>query len=275
MHKFALFNNEILPAQNIKINAISSAGLYGKGVFTTIAIYNSKPFLWEKHWKRLNENSGKIGVDLSEFTEHKIYESLQQLIEQNNIINGRCRITFFDESSSTIWQTSSKDKTSILIQTADLHKQNKELSVYVSSISINSHSPLAGIKSCNYMENILALKEAKKYGFDEAIRYNERSDVTSFCMGNIFWLQFDDEKLYTPSLKTGCLAGTTRELIIDNFEVQEVEININSFYGLAETIFITSSGRGVQRVTKIDGEKINLRDHKILNLIEKKIADNH
>ena len=61
-------------------------------------------------------------------------------------------------------------------------------------------------------------------------------------MGNIFWLQFDNERLYTPSLKTGCLAGTTRELIIENFEVEEVEINVNLFFGLAETIFFTSSG---------------------------------
>jgi branched-subunit amino acid aminotransferase/4-amino-4-deoxychorismate lyase len=31
----------------------SNAFLYGKGVFTTVAIFGGKPFLWEKHWRRL------------------------------------------------------------------------------------------------------------------------------------------------------------------------------------------------------------------------------
>lgn len=271
MHKFASFNHEVLSAKVININALSSASLYGKGVFTTLAIYNSKPFLWEKHWKRLNDNSQTLNIDLSEFTERKVHESLNQIIEKNDIKDARCRLTFFDESSSNIWQISSKNKTSLLIQTADLRENKEEISVYVSPYPVNSHSPLAGIKSCNYLENILALQEAKHYGSDEAIRYNEDNDVVSFCMANIFWLEYDDERLYTPSLETGCLAGTTRELILENFEILEVKRNINTLFRDAEAIFMTSSGAGIVQVADFDGSKLNTEPHKLTKFIQSEI----
>ncbi len=271
MHKFVSFNHEIVSANNIKINALSSAGLYGIGVFTTIAIYNSKPFLWEKHWRRLNDNAQKLGIDISKFDEQKVRNSLSSIIKKNEVKNARCRLTFFDESSSMLWDTSDRDKTSLLIQTADQHKKVEELSVYISAVSINTRSPLNGIKSCNYLENILALQEAKKYDFDEGIRCNEKGEVVSFCMGNVFWLEFNDEKIYTPSLETGCLAGTTREFIIENFEVMEIEKDISEFLRNVETVLITSSGIGVAQLTDLDGRKINSDPHKLTKFIQSKL----
>lgn len=270
MHKFASFNHKILPTNHININAISSASLYGKGIFTTLTIYNSKPFLWEKHWRRLNDNAEKLGVDLSEFNEQKVYNSLENIIEKNNISNGRCRITFFDESSSKIWQTSKINKTSFLIQTANLRKIKQNISITISPFLINSTSPLAGIKSCNYLENILALEDAKKDGFDEAIRINERNEVVSGCLANIFWIDFDKDKLFTPSLETGCLAGTMREFILEKLRVIEIKKDINELLRDAEYIFLTSSGNNVIQVSNVINEiKFTDKLHELTRIIEK------
>ena len=97
MHTSVLFNHQILPAEKTSISALSSAALYGRGVFTSLAIYNSKPFLWEKHWRRLRENSAKIGIDLRRFDEETVKTSLSRLILHNNLETGRARLTFFDE----------------------------------------------------------------------------------------------------------------------------------------------------------------------------------
>ena len=66
----------------------------------------------------------------------------------------------------------------------------------------------------------MALENAKAKGFDEAIRLNERGEVASACMANVFWIK--DKKLFTPDLETGCLAGTTREFIIETAEKKGV-----------------------------------------------------
>ncbi|MGI8543164.1 MAG: aminotransferase class IV [Aridibacter sp.] len=252
MHKFASFNHKILPADNININAISSASLYGKGIFTTFSIHNSKPFLWKKHWRRLNENAETLNINLSHFSEKKVYESLERIIKKNNLRNARCRITFFDESLSKIWQTSNENQTSLLIQTADLRESKENISLTISPFPINSKSPITGVKSCNYLENLLAFENAGSNGFDEAIRLNERGEITSACMANIFWLK--GETLFTPSLKTGCLAGTTREYIMEKQNVFEVEESLEVL-DKAEIIFLSSSGIGITQIGKFQAKE--------------------
>jgi len=245
MHKFASFNHEILPSDKPTLKAISSSSLYGKGVFTTLAVYDSKPFLWEKHWRRLKADAEMVGIDLSDFNKEKVAESLKHIIAKNSVLNGRCRISFFDESASKIWHGNFSKKTSLLIQTADAHEPKENISISVSPFRVNSSSPLAGVKSCNYLENLLAIEDAFANGFDEAIRLNEKGEITSACMANIFWLK--DEELFTPNLKTGCISGTTREFILENREVHEVAESLHAIENV-DAIFLTSSGIGVTQV---------------------------
>ena len=250
MHDFVSFNHRILPASEINLNALSSAALYGSGIFTTLAIYDKKPFLWEKHWRRLGANAAKVGIDLSKFSETAVKNSLAEIINQNKTKNARARITFFDESPSKIWAFDAEHKTSLLIQTADLKQIKENLTLTVSPFLINSTSPLAGVKSCNYLENILALEEAKKRNFDEAIRINERGEIVSACMANIFWQA--GGKLFTPSLATGCLAGTTREFFMEKREVFEVKESLETLQN-ADAIFLTSAGIGILKRMKDEG----------------------
>jgi branched-subunit amino acid aminotransferase/4-amino-4-deoxychorismate lyase len=238
MHKFVSFNQNILAAEDTNISAISSASLYGKGIFTTLSIHHGKPFLWEKHWRRLADNAEKLDIILPD---KAIFEAeMFKIINANKISTGRMRVSVFDESLTKIWSSNLLPKTSILITTGNL-RTISDVKLSVSPYAIHSTSPLANIKSCNYLEQVLALEDANKNGFDEAIRLNERGEIVSACMANIFWVQ--DLKLYTPSLKTGCLAGITRELIIENFEVFETEQSFAC--SELQEIFLTSSGIGV------------------------------
>ncbi|MEP7075142.1 MAG: aminotransferase class IV [Acidobacteriota bacterium] len=258
------FNSGVVSPPATSINAIASAALYGKGIFTTIAIVNGKPFLWEKHWRRLIENADRLSIDLSAFSDVSTRTALDEIVTKNGVSDGRARITFFDESSSSIWRFEEKRKSSLLIVTADRRAVTDDLKITISDSRISSTSFLAGIKSCNYLENILAIDNAKEHGFNEAIRLNERGVVVSGCMANVFWLK--DGRLFTPSLKTGCLRGTTREFILENLECDEVGFSEEEIRQ-AEAIFLTSAGLGVAQVSELNGEKFQAGDHPILNLI--------
>ncbi len=251
-HKKIFFNNRILSAENISLSAISSAALYGKGVFTTLAIYQSKPFLWEKHWERLTENADKIGIDLSGFSEQSVKSSLLSIILKNEIINARARMTFFDESAGGIWNFETNKKTSLLITTGDLRTNSENFRLTISPFRVNSTSPLVGVKSCNYLENILAFDDAKAKGFDEAVRLNERGEIVSVCLANIFWIK--NKKIFTPDLETGCLKGTTRSLIVENFPVEQTKVKLAGLNS-AETVFLTSSGIGILKIAEIGKAK--------------------
>lgn len=253
MHPFVSFNRQIRRAENASIPAASAAALYGKGVFTTIAVRDGQPFLWEKHWRRLRRNAESLQIDLTEFDEKSIKTALAEIIKTNKFTNGRARITFFDESSSNIWNLAFGKRTSFLITTADSQPIPENLRLTVSPFRVNSASPLAGVKSCNYLEKILALSAAKKRGFDEAVQINERGAVASACLANIFWL--NGKELFTPPLAAGCLAGTTREFLLEkagNFQCSQVESDLQSLRN-ADAIFLTSAGINIAQVAEFDG----------------------
>jgi branched-subunit amino acid aminotransferase/4-amino-4-deoxychorismate lyase len=252
MNPHISFNFHILPAEKTFISAVSSAALYGKGVFTTLAVYDLKPFLWEKHWRRLSDNSAQTGLDLSGFHEKTVEHALAELVLLNNLKTGRARLTFFDESAGGIWNLKEKKQTSLLITTADFRAAKDEYLLTVSPYPVNSKSPLAGVKSCNYLENLLVLEEAQNGGFDEAVRVNERGEIVSAAMANIFWTS--GEKIFTPALETGCLAGTTREFLLENLDVSETQSNIETL-AAADEIFLTSAGIGIRAASFENSEK--------------------
>ena len=208
-----------------------------------------------------------MNIDLSSFNEENLQNYLLQILKKNKVADGRSRITFFDESSSLIWKINSKNKTSLLVQTADFQQKNENLRLTISPFQINSKSPLVNIKSCNYLEKLLALQEAKKRNFDEAICLNENGKITSACMANVFWLK--DERLFTPSLKTGCLNGTTRQFILEKRKVSEVEETIKSLKN-ADAIFLTSSGIGVSQVKGFQNRTFSHTFNELMSLISRK-----
>lgn len=231
---------------------LSSFELYGKGIFTTIAIRDGEPLHWEKHWRRLKENAAKLSIDIYQFSKESTLSNLREKLAGRS--EGRARLSFLDSSPSSIWSSEAVGETRLQIIVGEHRNIPEHFKITISPHRVNTTSPLAGIKSCNYLEHLLAHEEAASRGFHEAVRINERGEITSGCMSNIFWRS--EGKLFTPSLKTGCLAGTTREHILETFECEEVEAEIAELL-TAEAIYLTSAGLGITAVNDLDGRKID------------------
>lgn len=242
----------------------SSFELYGKGVFTTVAIRSMESLFWDKHWRRLSRGATKIGLDLSAHSGIATETVLNNSIGASGIVDGRARITMTDGRPGEIWPGSEPEQnTSLHIIVGENRPVSSPFKLTTSPYPINSRSPLAGVKSCNYLENILAIKEAKERGFHEGVRLNERGHITGGCMSNVFWLK--SERLYTPALSTGCLPGTTREYVLENVECDEVEAGIDEIEA-ASAVFLTSAGLGVVEVAEFDERPLAQRDHPIVQL---------
>lgn len=238
--------------------------LYGTGVFTTLATVDGQPFLWDKHWHRLTANATTLGIDLSTHSKESVQAALLESIAESGITEGRARVTLSDESPSRIWSSDEDEKqTGLSIIVAERRPVPDKFRLTVSPHHISTTSPLAGIKSCNYLDHLLACEQATNLGFHEAIRLNERDEIVSACMANVFWET--DGELFTPSLKTGCLPGTTREYILENFECKEVEKGIEELEGV-ERIFLTSAGIGIVNVAHFNDRELIRSAHPICEL---------
>ena len=257
MHPVIYLNKSMVEATKARVAPVSSAMLYGRGVFTTLAIYNSQPFLWFKHCQRLATHAKKLDIDHTGCTEKNVGEAVRKLIAVNQVKEGRARVILLARHGRDIWKmrVPGAKKTDLLIMTGDIQKiPQTGLSLAVSPYRANTVSPLTGIKSLNYLEHVLAWEEAQSRDFDEAVVLNERGEIVSATTANLFWSK--NGTLHTPTLSTGALAGITRDCVIDIANKHFIPL-LEGIYEMndltdADEIFLTSSSLGVAPVTTFD-----------------------
>ena len=111
----------------------------------------------------------------------------------------------------------------------------------------HTDDPLSRHKTTSYLGNILALKQAKKQGFDEAIFFDEFENLAEGTRTNVFIIY--ENKVLTPPLSAPILPGITRGLLVakksfNNMPIIEEEISKETFLS-AESIFLTNSIGGI------------------------------
>ncbi len=263
MHPVIYLNKVMLEATKARVAPVSSAMLYGRGVFTTVAIYNGKPFLWSQHWDRLKDHAERLNIDCAGANERNVGEAVRKLVAVNQVKEGRARAILLARSGRDVWRATKEStrKPDLLIMTSDAQKiSSAGLSMAVSPYRYNTFSPLVGIKSLNYLEQVLAWEEAQAREFDEAVMLNERGEIVSATTANIFWAK--EGTIHTPALSTGALAGVTRGAVIELAAKQFIPL-IEGVYDLADLteadeIFLTSASYGIAPVTTFDFRRYSI-----------------
>ena len=273
MHPVIYLNKSMVEATKARVAPVSSAMLYGRGVFTTLAIYNSEPFRWSKHWQRLTTHARKLDIDHTGCTEKNVGDALRKLITVNQVQEGRARVILLARSGRDIWKTKAPGakKTDLLIMTGEPQTVPQTgLSLAVYPYRINTLSPLAGIKSLNYLDHVLSWEEAQSRDFDEAVVLNERGEIVSATTANLFWAT--NGTIHTPALSTGALAGITRECVIEIANKHFVPL-LEGNYEMpdltdADEIFLASSSLGVAPVTTFDFRRYSVERSQITQIIK-------
>ena len=134
----------------------------------------------------------------------------------------------------------------------------------------NERGAMAGVKTTSYAENVLALDMARERGASEAIFADTRGRVSEGTGSNIFWS--DGERLHTPPLDTGCLAGVTRALLLEQLDIAETHLPVQELPEVSEA-FLASSTRTVQSIARIDGTQLPVVDGPLTAAAAKAMAD--
>lgn len=121
----------------------------------------------------------------------------------------------------------------------------------------NERGAMAGVKTSSYAENVVALLYAHQRAATEAIFANTRGELCEGTGTNIFWT--DGHHIHTPPLASGCLAGITRELLMEQIDVVETTLPITELRDVPE-VFLTSSTRIVQPIGAIDDSTLAVVD---------------
>ena len=138
----------------------------------------------------------------------------------------------------------------------DLYRRG--MAAVFSAVRRNETSPLSGIKSLNYLDNLLAREDARRRGADEAILLNTRGLVAEGSASNVFLVR--GNKLMTPGIQSGALSGITRRAVLElataaGLEAVESEVEPSAFKDAAEA-FLTNSVMEIMPLTRLDDRPV-------------------
>jgi len=262
MEEIVYVNGALVPRQEARISPFDRGFLYGYGLFETMRSYGGGVFRLDRHLARLTRSAEKLGL-ASELDTYELEQSIYQTLKANKLANARIRLTVSaGEGEMTPDPLVPKEPTVLIMAKSyapyPRRKYEEGFKAVVSSIRLNSQSPLSRTKSTNYLNNILARREASAAAVDEALMLNERGFVAEGSTSNIFLVAAG--KLITPSEESGILPGITREVVLElahtlGIEAVEGEIPLADLFQ-AEEAFLTNSLIEVMLLSEVDGKPI-------------------
>jgi 4-amino-4-deoxychorismate lyase len=225
--------------------------IYGEGLFETFRCKSKLPSYYERHIDRMREGARILGIPFPK--DEEIKDGLHKALSDASISDAYVKIGLLSRGSPVFYKEPSGS--SLLVVVRKYQPQKQSINVKVSSYRRNSNSPILRIKSLNYLENILAKREALSSGYDEAIFLNERNELAEGTVTNIFFIK--GKVVCTPSLECGLLSGIIRGVIFQivdefGFELREGRYSLEVLKR-SDGVFLTNSVIGAVAVSSIDG----------------------
>jgi len=244
-------NDELVPIVDSKISVLDHGFTVADGVFETLLVTDGQVFALDRHLTRLSKSAAGLGIVAPDLP--LIASGISQVLEINPKIDfGRIRVTV-TSGSGPLGSDRVSSKPTLVISISDQLPWPASTTVLLVPWTRNENSPLAGLKTTSYGENVFALAAAKKHGFSEAIFCDTSGRLCEGTGSNIFLVE--DEQIFTPSEQSGLLRGVTRDLLIEQardagFVVVERDVDPQELWN-ADEVFITSSTRDIHSVTEL------------------------
>jgi branched-chain amino acid aminotransferase len=229
----------------------------GDGVFETIELRRGRPFALGRHLTRLQRSSTGLGITCP--APGVVREAVDAVASAWGTSPGRLRITVTSGPGPMGSGRTAAAAPTLLVAAGDMRVLEMPTPVVTVPFTRNERGALAGLKTTSYAENVLALARADAAGAGEAIFGNT---VGALCEGtgsNVF--VGIGGSLLTPPLASGCLAGVTRELLLEALEAAGCPALVENVpmdrLVDVEEMFLVSTGRHVQPVSRLDGRALD------------------
>ena len=257
IHPNVFHNDALLPVGKVRLSPGQAGLICGWGIFTTLRISRGEAFAYERHWRRLEKDATLTRLPMP-YTAAKVRVHLHEVIRANQVTEGCARI-YLVYNTVGFWQSDEKQpQVDLIIYSAGLPEHRETVRLALREHGRHATSPLAGVKSISWLNNVWAVSEAAREGFDEVVMLNERGEVAECTSANIFAVK--SEKILTPPLNSGCLEGVTRGILMEiapeaGVSVVEQALRPEDLYS-ADEVFISSTNRNLISAGEIAGNTI-------------------
>ncbi len=261
------FDGEMVPWREAQVHVLTHTLHYGMGVFEGLRAYHAEQgtaiFRLKAHTDRLYRSAHILGMDIP-FEKEALNAAHKAVIRENQLDSAYIRPMCF-YGSEGMGLRADNLKVHTIVAAWDwgsyLGDEGMEKGIRIKTSSFTRHH--VNITMCkakangNYMNSMLALQEALRDGYDEALLLDVDGFVAEGSGENIFIVR--DGVIYTPEL-TSALEGITRDTIFslarDNgLEIREKRITRDEVY-VADEAFFTGSAAEVTPIRELDGRHI-------------------
>ncbi|MED7950854.1 aminodeoxychorismate lyase [Kitasatospora sp. NPDC058201] len=243
-------NGSLVDSADPALSVLDHGLTTGDGVFETLKAVDGRAFALTRHLDRLTRSARGLG--LPDPDHDRVREACAQVLDANPVPLGRLRVTYTG-GVAPLGSERGDDAPTLVVSLGTAARRPDTTAVAVVPWRRNEHSAVAGLKTTSYAENVVALAAAHRARASEAILANTAGRLCEGTGSNVFVVL--DGTLLTPQLSSGCLAGITRRLVIDWCGAQEADLPLDALQR-AEEVFLTSTLRDVQAVTRVDGHEL-------------------
>jgi branched-chain amino acid aminotransferase len=254
-------NGQITPLEDARISVLDRGFLYGDSVYEVFRTYSGVPMFCHEHFDRMENSARLVHMSITQSRE-QLLDEMRRTAQAADVPPGddvyiRWHIT---RGRGALDLAPPRDLiSSFVIILKEVPSWNPEfysrgMRLAVTRVRRNPVESLSpDIKSGNYLNNILGVAEAVELGADDSLMLNPAGMVTESSNSNAFFVI--DDRLVTPSAKSGILRGITKAAVQriaseHGFTVQETEIPAGNLPRATEC-FVTSATREAMPVASL------------------------
>jgi branched-chain amino acid aminotransferase len=261
------FDGEMVPWREAKVHVLTHTLHYSMGVFEGVRAYETRRgtaiFRLKDHTKRLFNSAHILGMKMP-YDKESLNDAQQAAVRENKLESAYIRpMCFYGAEGMGLRADNLRVHCMVAAWEwgSYLGKENLERGIRIKTASFTRHH--VNITMCkakangNYMNSMLALQEATRDGYDEALLLDTEGCVAEGSGENIFIV--NNNVLYTPDL-TSALDGITRRTIITlaeelGLKVREKRISRDEVY-IADEAFFTGTAAEVTPIRELDNRAI-------------------
>ena len=264
---FIWMDGQLIDWADAKVHVLTHTLHYGLGVFEGVRAYSTpegtKIFRLNDHTNRLFESAKAVNMKIP-FSQQEINEAQKEVFRVNELDEGYIRpMCFYGSEGMGVRADNLKVHCIVAAWEWPSYMSpeafEKGINIKISSYkretgNIVSRSKVNG----NYVMSIMALQEAMKEGYDEALLLDDEDNISEGSGENFFIVK--NKTLYTPDLDAS-LDGITRKSIISLAEELGIKVEVKKVKLQdvldADELFFTGTAAEVVPIRSVDKKLIS------------------
>jgi branched-chain amino acid aminotransferase len=248
----------IVPPEEAMVPVLDRGFLYGDSVYEVVRTYRGRIFEMGRHLARMERSAQRIGLGLPprEHLEREVARTLQAAQNPESYVRIIVTRGVGDFGLGT-HLAEGQHRLIVLVRPLAVPSEDEyQKGISLAVVRTRRNSPLTldpALKTGNYLNNVMALREAHAAGADDAVLLDLQGKVTEATTSNIFFVQHG--MLITPPLVLGMLEGVTRAVVIQVAQREGILVREEPHgpeaLAAADEVFLTSTIREVMPVTAL------------------------